>query len=311
MGELKFRGLSLVRLPPDEWPALAGLIHACNRRPDGVHCLHAAHGADVASHAAELAALPSGEAAFWVVMEQGQRVGVVGCEFDPALRRAWLRGPLVTEPRLLDALLPAVCPTLERALPEITQFDGFPAADGTALNGWYGAAGFEALQLHRVLRAPIREAPAHPRHVRPATPPDLPAVSALHDALFPGAYLGAADFARAIDGGGSALFVASGDGAAAVGYLHVQDDAAEREAYVDYLGVDAAHRGHGLGQALLDAAFAWGAGNGRAHIALTVREDRRSALDLYLRAGFVEISAGRHWRKEVSRAGAGRPPSPT
>jgi len=53
---------------------------------------------------------------------------------------------------------------------------------------------------------------------------------------------------------------------------------------------------------LLDAAARWGAQHGRGHSALTVREDRRTAFDLYKRAGFVEVSAGRHWRKKASRA---------
>jgi hypothetical protein len=43
---------------------------------------------DVAAQAAELAALPVTQAAFWIVVHGGQPVGVVGCEFEPALRRA-------------------------------------------------------------------------------------------------------------------------------------------------------------------------------------------------------------------------------
>jgi hypothetical protein len=39
--------LTLVRLPHDAWPELAGLVVQLNRRPDGgVHCLHAAQGDD-------------------------------------------------------------------------------------------------------------------------------------------------------------------------------------------------------------------------------------------------------------------------
>src|SRR5699024_8274788 len=143
------------------------------------------------------------------------------------------------------------------------------------------------LELHTALRAAIADAPALPRAVRRATPPDLPAVSTLHQALFPSAYIGEADFQRAMDpASGCVLFVAGGDDdGLPAGYLFAQDHPHDEEAYVDYLGVRSSHRGRGLGRALLDAAAGWGVQRGRGHLALTVREDRRSALDLYKRAG--------------------------
>src|SRR5687767_4792024 len=96
-------GISFVRLAPHEWPPIAEFIFDHNRRPGGgVHCLHAAHGLTVASHAAELAALSSADAAFWAIRKGEQRVGMVGCEFDVALRRAWLRGPITIDDSLLE-----------------------------------------------------------------------------------------------------------------------------------------------------------------------------------------------------------------
>jgi ribosomal-protein-alanine N-acetyltransferase len=293
---------ALVPVPPGDWPALAELVHRCNRRADGgVRCLHAAQGADVASHAAELAGLRPEEAAFWAITEGDRRVGVVGCEIDAALARAWVRGPLAVEPRVLEAITPLVGPALEAALPAIRCFDAFPSADDAGLNAWYAAAGYAPLELHTVLRATIADATGQPRPVRRATPPDLPALSALHQSLFPSAYIGEADFHRAMDTAADCvLFVADGgDDQPPAGYLFAQDHPHDEEAYVDYLGVVASHRGRGLGRALLDAAAGWGAQRGRGHLALTVREDRRTALELYRRAGFAEISAGRHWRKTL------------
>ncbi len=296
--------MSLVRLPPDAWPALAELIFRCNRRSDGgVHCLHAAQGTDVASHAAELRALHPDEAAFWAISDGAQRLGVVGCEFEPALARAWVRGPLVIDPRRLEGTVALVAAGMEGALPAVQQFDAFPAADADLLNRWYATAGYEALQLHRVLRAPVAQAHASSRAVRQAAAGDLPALLGLHQELFPGAYVGEADFHRALaPDRDCVLFVASGDDAAAIGYLYVKDDPVEQEAYIDYLGVMQAQRGQGFGRALLDSAFSWAARRGRGHLALTVRQDRHSALSLYQQAGFVEVSAGRHWRKVASRA---------
>jgi len=296
-------GICFVRLPPPEWPAIAEFIFDCNRRPGGgVHCLHAANGVNVASHAAELAALSPAEAAFWVIRKGAQRVGIVGCEFDPALERAWVRGPLVIDHHLLEDVLHTVGPTIESALPEIKQFDAFPAADDATLNAWYAAAGYAPLQLHTVMRAEIGSLLDDPTTVRRATASDLPAVSNLHQHLFPSAYIGDADFERATGDVDCALLVASGNDAGPVGYLYVQDAPSEEEAYVDYLGVTESHRGRGLGRALLDAAANWGAQHGRRHLALTVREDRSTALSLYRHAGFVEVSSGRHWRKLVGHA---------
>jgi ribosomal protein S18 acetylase RimI-like enzyme len=297
--------LSLQRLLPADWPALAALIHDLNRRPGGgIRCLHAAHGADVASHAAELASLPPDEAAFWSIDQGDTRVGMLGCEFDPASGRAWLRGPLAAEPAVLDELLPLAGLTLEAALPGIRRFDAFPSADDEGLNAWYAAAGFTALLVHTVLRAPTGPQRGSPLpNVRRAAPSDLPAVWALHEALFPEGYLAEADFRRALDPDADrALFVAADEHDAPVGYLHVQDNDADHEAYVDYLGIDEARRGRGLGRTLLEAASGWGAQRGRPHVALTVREDRRSAQALYRNAGFAEISVGRHWRKDLGAA---------
>jgi len=295
-------GISFVRLPSPEWPAIAGFIFDCNRRPGGgVHCLHAAHGVTVASHAAELAALLPDEAAFWEIRKDAQRVGVVGCEFDSDLRRAWVRGPLVIDHHLLEVILHAVGSTLESSLPEVEQFDAFPAADDATLNAWYAAAGYAPLQQHTVMRAGIGSFRDDTTTVRRATSVELPAVSSLHQHLFPSAYIGDADLDRAIARADCALLVASGNDAEPVGYLYVHDDPSEQEAYVDYLGVTESHRGRGLGRALLNAAAHWGAQHGRRYLALTVREDRSTALSLYRSAGFVEVSSGRHWRKVVGQ----------
>ena len=299
--------LFLERRTPADWPALAPFIHAWNQRPDGgIHCVHAASGAEVASHAAELAALAPDEAAFWGAVLDGNLVGTVGCEFDASLGRAWLRGPLVAADDLLDALLPLVDTTLAAALPAIVTFDGFPAADSERLNDWYRAAGYAPLQIHTALRADLGALEALPRGAGPALPSDLPTVLGLHAELFPSPYLGDEAFRRALHAADCALFVARSDEAEPLGYLYVEDRPAEQEVYVHYLGVIESARGSGLGKALLGRAARWGVDRGRRGMALTVREDRPAAIELYRRSGFVEMSRGRHWRRTVSRS---TPPS--
>jgi ribosomal protein S18 acetylase RimI-like enzyme len=192
--------------------------------------------------------------------------------------------------------------TVQSALPSVTQFEAFPAADDALLNEWYAAAGYVPLQVHAALRAATHGWPPPPATVARALTADLPRVLALHDELFPAAYLGASAFGRALDAADCALFVARDGDALPVGYLYVEQHAADQEAYVHFLGVDASQRGRGFAQALLGAAARWGAERGLPHVALTVREDRPGARRLYQRAGFVEVSTGRHWRRTTGDA---------
>jgi ribosomal protein S18 acetylase RimI-like enzyme len=297
------------RAEPADWPALAPFIHRHNRRADGgVRCLHAAQGDGVDQHAHELAALPGDEAAFWQVRDAaGVLDGLVGCEFDPLLQRAWLRGPIVAgEPAQRGPLLHRLAQVLEDALPQIRCFDAFPAEDEAPLNALYAARGYRRLGVHRVLEAALPAAPAgtgaRTRHsgvsVRRAGAADLAPLLALHEALFPNGYLKESDFAAALGDPGRCVLCCIGAESRLLGYLHAKDDPGQTEIYIDYLGVAPEGRGQGLGGALLSEALAWGRALGRPRASLTVREDRAPALALYERCGFRQVSAGVHWRHE-------------
>ncbi|WP_284615464.1 GNAT family N-acetyltransferase [Aquabacterium humicola] len=304
------------RLPRSDWSALAPFIHRHNRVDGGVRCLHAEQGDTVGQHAQELADLAAGpqdEAAFWAVHEAasgaageaagevaGEVAAMIGCVMDPALRRAWLRGPLLAQagdPALARRLVERLQAELA---PAIHCFDAFPAEADEPLNQLYREAGFRPMGVYRVMQADLAEGP--PAHgaaggalARAATVADLPPLLALHHALFRSSYLKDSDFEAALAAEDRRMLVAVVDGRIA-GYLHAKDDPAEDEVYVDYLGVDEGLRGRGLGGALLREAIAWGRGLGRRKASLTVREDRPVALRLYERAGFRQLRAGMHWR---------------
>ena len=210
-----------------------------------------------------------------------------------------MRGPLVAADDLLDRLLPLVDATLSAALPEIVNFDGFPAADSHRLNDWYRAAGYMPLEVHAAMHARLDALQALPGGVDRALASDLPRVLGLHAELFASPYLGDAAFRRALDATDCALFVARSAEAEPLGYLYVEDRPAEQEVYVHYLGVAESARGRSLGKALLGRAARWGVDRGRSGMALTVRQDRPVAVALYRRCGFVETSRGRHWRRTV------------
>jgi ribosomal protein S18 acetylase RimI-like enzyme len=190
--------------------------------------------------------------------------------------------------------------TLERALPEIDRLDAFPSADDEMLGALYRSAGYRRLELHRVMQAALGHAgtaPATDARIRVARIDDLRHWLPLHHGLFPGSYLSDDDIAAAISDDARLVLSAWVDGVPA-GYAVAKDDATMDEVYVDYLGVDPAARGRGLGRALLLHVIRWGERRGRRRAALTVRQDRAEALSLYLQCGFKQARAGVHWCKE-------------
>lgn len=295
-------------VPPEQWPALGAFIFRSNRTADGrVRCLHGDQGDHESSHVAELAGLPVGEAGFWRTSgARGETLGVIGCAIDRAQRRAWIRGPWAVPGPSSASLEAALLSTMERALSEIDRFDAFPSEDDEVLAALYGGFGYRRMDVHRVMQRALGEAGAATTadaRIRPAQPEDLRQWLPLHHGLFPGSYLSDDQIAAAVSDDPSLVLTAWLDGRAA-GYLVAKDDATTDELYVDYLGVDPALRGRGLGRALLLHAIHWGEGRGRGRAALTVRQDRAEALSLYLGCGFQQARAGVHWRKDRAAVAA-------
>lgn len=295
-------------VPPSEWPALGAFIFQSNRTADGrVRCLHGDQGDDERSHVAELAELRAGEATFWrAAGSRGETLGVIGCEIDRSQRRAWIRGPWAVPGLSSASLEVALLNTLERALPEINRLDAFPSEDDGTLAALYGGASYRRIGVHRVMQAALGDAgtaTAADARIRPARLDDLWQWLPLHHGLFPGSYLSDDDIVASIRDGPRLVLSACLDGRPA-GYVVAKDDATMDELYVDYLGVDPAARGRGLGRSLLLHAIRWGEGRGRRRAALTVRQDRVEALSLYLQCGFQQARAGVHWRKDRAEVAA-------
>lgn len=291
-------GITIDEVPRDGWAALAPFILASNLRPDGkLRCLHCEHGETAPDLAAEMAGLPEGEAMFIAARREGQLLGMIGAEMDPALGRAWLRGPLVDRDAAgTDA--PATARSLIAALrqrlpPTTVRMDAFPQADEALLCEAYAAEGFEDRLVNHVLTAkPPSTLPAWPDPVIDSLD-DAAATQralAVHAEAFPEGYLTPQTLLSTRDGDHRLLVTRDG-----AGYLYVQHDRECGEGYIDFLGVAPSARGRGLGRALIDAAAHWiFVAQGLPRLSLTVRSDRAPALALYRRAGFVEVAAGRH-----------------
>jgi ribosomal protein S18 acetylase RimI-like enzyme len=106
----------------------------------------------------------------------------------------------------------------------------------------------------------------------------------------------AADFALAQRGGSSAVLVARADGAIAGSVMTGFDG---HRGWVYYLAVAPAHRGHGLGRALMAAAEQWLRERGAPKIQLMVRADNDAALGFYAALGMERqevVVLGRFFR---------------
>ena len=91
-------------------------------------------------------------------------------------------------------------------------------------------------------------------------------------------------------------FVADDDAAQLVGYLAVVRAGAERADFS--MAVAAAHRGHGVGGALLDAAVGWCRTAALSKISCQVWPHNGAALALYRSRDFnIEGRLRRHWRR--------------
>jgi ribosomal protein S18 acetylase RimI-like enzyme len=144
--------------------------------------------------------------------------------------------------------------------------------------------------------------------IRPALVADAPAVAALaqethaiHAAALPQVFQPATatvatpdDMARLAERPGHLLLVAV-DGEAVVGYAHAEvqetpDTPYKRAAarlHVHAMGVTAAHRGHGVGRALLAAVRAEAASRGMDGVSLEVYAFNDAARAFYERLGFA------------------------
>lgn len=90
---------------------------------------------------------------------------------------------------------------------------------------------------------------------------------------------------KVLAGEWGAAFVAA-DGDSIVGYVGVHPH--DEYGYVLGMLVDEAHRGKGIGKALLEHATAWAREKGLPHISLLVFPHNERALQLYRSAGFEQ-----------------------
>ncbi len=213
--------------------------------------------------------------------------GVMGVDFDRAIGRAWLYGPVVTgdnRAATADALYAAVAKAIPAGIVEHEMFVDARNVDCRDFAARHGFAGHGEMAIYYITPerlAALPEAAAEPWDGRFAD-----RLVALHEQLFPRSNYTLAymldEFAK-----GAALLLLT-DGERLAGYFFGRAEPESGEAYVDLVGVDGAYRGQGLGRRLMLAGLAQlRRMPGLRQVNLTVALGNDPAMRLYDSLGFV------------------------
>lgn len=149
------------------------------------------------------------------------------------------------------------------------------------------------MRLRRVVLALTPRAvppAAPPAVVRAARPDDLAAVAAVDAACFGAHAYPDFLFRQALDAFGGGLRVAEGPDGAPAGYTLAVRAAGDDAGWILSMGVGPAHRGRGLGAALLEDAVGALAARGAREVRLTVDPANATAAALYARSGFRVVA---------------------
>lgn len=275
---------------------MAALVAAQQADPARHVAYESMAAAAIASELAELE--PAGLDGLLVAVDGEEVVGALGAEWDERPPRVWWHGPYAA---VDDEAWPAVAAALLDAgrtlLPASVEEEELAPDDRHALLARLAARrGFTGGEASAVLSAALPVASPPPVEgvvLRPFAEDDRAAVAALHDPLFPDTHLPGD---RLDQGRDRVVVVAEArDGIAGYAALERQTDGA---GYLDFLGVDPAWRGRGLGRALVAGACARLVEvHGCRDLHLTVRESNAVARALYAALGFTEERLIRPWRR--------------
>lgn len=256
-------------------------------------------GTEAAGIAAELAGLEPPWATTARVLRDGPHLrGVVVVEWDEELGRAWIYGPWVDG----DAWQPAADQLLDAGLAQlpasVTRYEMSGDVSNVRLAALAAARGWAATEPSHLLTADAGIAAAWPADgatgLRPAVAADVAAIAVLHDAEFPDTYATAAQLV----GGPGVVLVADDGGGRVLGYAagKVQDDG---EGFVDFVVVDPAARGTGVGRLLVVALTRELLDRSPlTKVSLLVQDHRTPARALYDQLGFrleESLVAYRSW----------------
>jgi ribosomal protein S18 acetylase RimI-like enzyme len=253
-------------------------------------------GTNAAEIVAELNGLEPSWAATARVLRDGTGItGAVITEWDDDLGRAWIIGPWVVGDG--DAWMTAAVALLAAALAEVplsaTRYEmsgdvaNHRLADLAASRGWRATEPIHVLIADAgVVAAWPVGAQGHSAVLRVAAPDDIGAITTLHDAEFPETYASAPQL---VDGqlDGSRVVLVADDGHGGVAGYAAGEVHNDGEGFIDFVAVDPAARGTGVGRQLVVAVTRELLDRSPlGRVGLTVQHRRTPARTLYERLGF-------------------------
>lgn len=278
----------IVRRPePTELPTLAEFATLLQQRPDR----HVAYLGLAADEIAEemVEDVDDWTEAAAVAEVDGQLVGWLMGSIDHDMGRVWWFGPFVDAEseddwRVVADRLDA--DARARLGPNVTEEEWAPDERNALLTRWAVDRGamVDTGSAVLVLTGPL-DPPRGSTAFRPVADGDVARLGPLHDALFPGTHTtGEALVVRRDDE--HLRLVAERDGEL-LGYVAVERHPGTA-GYIDFVGVDPAHRRRGLGAELIRAGVTALRAIGCDEVSLTVRADNEGARAMYAALGFVE-----------------------
>lgn len=272
---------------PDDFAALAEIIAAQNSHPE-TQCIHSGDMAEAI--AAEMQHLhDEGHFAMLQAKQADECVGLLGGELDEEMAFLW--GPFVLQGDW-DAVAEALWQQWQTSLPETTTKQAaFLHLKNERGRAFYQARGFVEKQIAHIYVAP------HPEQILPPSPKvrlfqdsDAAAFTALHDTIFAGTFE-TAERVMALQDEARHLFVYP-EGDTILGYCDASSDS-QGEGYIEFIAVDEAARGKGIGKQLLLTALHWlFTEKNMPQVGLTVLDTRTNAQKLYEAVGFELLYTG-------------------
>lgn len=235
---------------------------------------------------------------FVLAESEEQIIGCLGCEFEVGIGRGWMRGPFLTLPdwgqipaamlRELHSILP----------PEIHRLDSFLNEKNQRGHQFYLENGFKQMALAHVYMAEKETYEPIPENVCfNLSEAQTDSFVALHNYAFPETFIDGKNIVQKIDGQHQ-VFVHTLE-ETVDGYVYVSIDPDAQEGYIEFLAVQPAQRGKGIGLQLLNCALGWCYFDKEvARVALTVDGKLDNARALYKRAGFRLLYTGVNTRLE-------------
>jgi len=243
---------------------------------------------------------PPLEESFLLAWEAGMLVGVFGADYDSEIDRAWLYGPLVAAPNwheVADQLYAAVQEIIPAGIHEQELF--FEQRNRRGME-FAARHNFPPRSENAVLyleRDAYQPSAAPINRVRDYEAPFFEQFERLHKLIFPGTYFTARQIVEKLDADQRLLLAV--ENGQVLGYHFCKCEAAL--GYIDFIGVDSAARGKGLGRELLEAGIHWMFARPEIQrIDLTVNADNPAALHLYQKVGFRTRQILCSFRKSIN-----------